>query len=84
MGTRVDEPVKAGVVFGPEGIKPVWFIWKKRRYEVRDVTMRWQTKEGSATILHLGVTDGANVFELTCNQQTLTWRLAEVEAHGCE
>jgi hypothetical protein len=84
MGTKVDEPVKVGAVFGPEGIRPVWFIWKRRRYEVTQVTMRWQTKEGTAAILHLGVTDGSNLFELTCNQQTLAWRLAAVEGNGCE
>ena len=34
---------------------------------------------GRAPILHLGVTDGANLFELTFNQKTLAWRLASVE-----
>ncbi len=84
MDTRVEEPVTVGVVFSPGGVKPVWFMWQRRRYEIREVTMRWQTRQGTAPILHLGVTDGATLFELTCNQQTLTWRLAAVQASGCE
>ena len=84
MGTEIHEPIKAGVVFDRTLIKPAWFIWGQRRYTVKEVTQRWQTKEGQAPILHLGVTDGATCFELTFNQQTLIWHLASVEANGGE
>ena len=82
MSTEIHEPIKAGVVFDRSLVKPAWFIWNGRRREVREVTQRWQTTDGAATILHLGVTDGANVFELTFNQQTLAWHLASVEGDG--
>ena len=82
MSASIDQPIKAGVVFNRGAIKPAWFIWSGRRYDVREVTQRWQTTEGRAMILHLGVTDGANLFELTFNQETLTWRLASIEAAG--
>lgn len=85
MSTVINESVIVGVVFGatPRSaagtVKPVWFIWRQRRYPVQDITLRWQTREGSDTILHLGVSDRANVFELALNQQTLIWRLIRVE-----
>ena len=82
MATAIDEPVKVGAVFEHSQVKPSWFIWGQRRYVVQEVTQRWQTKEGQAPILHLGVSDGASCFELAFNQQTLIWYLASVEAHG--
>ena len=84
MSTEVHEPIKTGVVFDRSLIKPAWFIWGQRRYTVKEVTQRWQTKEGSEPILHLGVTDGTTCFELAFNQHTLTWHLASVEADSCE
>ncbi len=84
METQVEEPVQVGVVFDRGVVSPRWFIWNGRRYAVTRVTMRWQTQEGEAPILHLGVSDGANLFELAFNQKTLAWKLASVEAEGCE
>ena len=84
MSTDIQEPIKTGVVFDRGGVFPAWFIWGGRRYTVREITQWWRTKNGSETILHLGVTDGASVFELTLNQQTLVWRLNAIETHGCE
>ena len=83
MSTDIDEPLKTGVIFDRQLIRPAWFVWNGRRYAVRQVTQRWQTKEGQAPILHVGVTDGASTFELTLNQHSLIWRLAAVEANGC-
>ena len=84
MGTEIQEPIKVGAVFTNGLVKPAWFIWNDRRYEVHEVTMRWQTREGTASVLHLGVTDGASLFELAFNQQTLHWCLASAESDGCE
>ena len=83
MGTAIHEPIKAGVIFDHGVVRPAWFIWGGRHYEVRAVTQRWQAKEGQAVILHLGVTAGDNLFEPAFNQQTLTWSLASVEFDGC-
>jgi len=83
MAISVNEPIRVGAVFD-HGVTPVWFLWQGRRYHVKTVTMRWQTTEGRATLLHLSVTDHANLFELVLNQQTLSWAVAAVEPGGCE
>ena len=83
MATSLHEPIKIGVVFAQGVVRPAWFIWHGRRHDVQDVTLRWQTHEGTTPILHLNVTDGATSFELTCNQQTLAWQLVAVETDGC-
>lgn len=80
MAVPIQELIITGVVFDRARLQPVWFIWNGRRIRVREVTQRWSTREGSAALLHLGVSDGATCFELVLNQQTLVWRLAAVES----
>lgn len=82
MGTPINERVAVGVVFNRGLVKPAWFFWKGRRYAVREVTQRWESRHGQARILHLGVTDGADCFELALNQHTLAWLLVSVETGG--
>lgn len=84
MTTLLNDPIIVGVIFHRGTIKPAWFIRRGRRYVLREVTMRWQTREGSAAILHLGVSDGATDFELAFNQQTLQWSLVSTTVDGCE
>ena len=79
MSTEVDEPIQVGAVFASGQVRPAWFLWRRRRFAIREITMRWQTQEGRTRLLHLGVTDGASVFELVLNQETLGWRLAAVD-----
>ena len=74
----------AGVVFDRGVVRPVWFAWQQRTYRVQDVTMRWEVRQGRDVMLHLSVTDGTNLYELTFNQRTLTWRLVAVEPGTCE
>ncbi len=82
MGTDVNEPITVSAVFDRSQVRPAWFLWGRRRYAIREVTQRWQTRDGSAYLLHLGVTDGATCFELIFNQHTLVWRLASIETDG--
>lgn len=82
MSTALHESIQVGAVFQCGVVRPVWFVRQGRRYEVRDVTMRWTTREGRATLLHIVVTDAANTFELTFNQETLGWHLEAVEPGG--
>ena len=77
---KVRENIRVAVIFGPgDSIRPVWFDWRRRKYEVREVTYSWQEREGAATLLHFAVSDGANLFELTWNSTGGAWSLAAVD-----
>jgi hypothetical protein len=82
MGIPVDEIIGVGAVFRGGKIRPVWFDWQGRRYRVVEITMRWHTKQGRATVDHFGVSDGANLYELVFNHETAVWRLASVADEG--
>ena len=76
--TEINEKIKAGVVFEGASIKPKWFLWNNRKYDVKQVNYHWKSAEGSAVILHFSVTDGVNVYELSFNQKTLDWILEKI------
>jgi hypothetical protein len=81
MIQRVKEQIRVAVIFGPgNAIRPVWFDWGSRKYQVRTVTYSWQERQGSAELLHFAVSDGANLFELTYNGTSRVWALAAVDA----
>ncbi len=82
MKAVLNDPIKIAVIFSPQGIRPVWFIRRGQRHHVTQVTMQWQTQEGSASILHVGATDGTHLFELALNQETLIWQLVSIETNG--
>jgi hypothetical protein len=78
---NIREDVRVAVIFGPgNSIRPVWFDWRRRKYEVREVTYTWQEREGEATLLRFAVSDGANLFELTFNSVNRIWSLAAGDA----
>jgi hypothetical protein len=81
MMLQIRENIRVAVIFGPgDRIRPVWFDWRRRKYEVRQVTSTWEERQGAATLFHFAVSDGGNLFELTYNAMAHTWRLAAVEA----
>jgi hypothetical protein len=73
--TIINENIDVGAVFGKGKVVPKWFLWKKRKYDIKETTFRWQDKEGDDIIQYFAVTDGATSFELALNQKTLSWTL---------
>ena len=82
MITEINEPVEVGAVFQKSGVRPVWFVWKGRKYPVERVTYRWKERQGEAWFYSFSVFDGANTFELVYNSKTTEWRLGRV-SDGC-
>lgn len=78
MATEIRESIKVMAIFDSE-VRPVKFKWKGRVYLVKEVTYKWASREGSASIQHFSVTDGASLYELAYNQSTMKWSLESSE-----
>lgn len=77
----LSEKVIVGAVFGSGSrIRPAWFIWKGRRYKVKETTYSWTEKRGTAQLLHFAVTDGADLYELVLDNTSFSWKLEKVES----
>lgn len=77
------ESLRVGAVFGPGNrLRPVWFDRKGRQYRIREVTYRWQEREGAATILHFAVTvqEEAALYELCYDTAGQHWSLTTLES----
>lgn len=78
---RIDEPVRVGAVFGPGSkIRPAWFEWRRRKYEIGEVTYRWHEREGGTTIIHFSVVAAGALYEMVFDTGRQTWTLAGFEA----
>jgi hypothetical protein len=83
--TEIGEPVKVGAVFDPQRvIVPKWFIWNRRRYDIRKVTFTWKVRDGQKTFHHFAVTDGSDLYELTYDVASLSWMLMGVSVGSGE
>jgi hypothetical protein len=69
--------ITVGAVFGgTKKIKPVWFIWQRRKYYIKDITYIWNRREGSSLRYLFSVTDTAdNLYELSYQTDNATWHL---------
>ena len=84
MITEINEMIQVGAIFGDnkKKLKPVWFIWNGRKYNIQKITYIWTERIGKANIHHFTVTDSDNLFSLSYNTDTLVWTLHSVETAG--
>lgn len=71
----IDERIDVGAVFKKDAVKPRWFIWKGRKYDIKEVTYIWADTLGDAHVMRFAVSVGDTLFELSLNQKSLEWRL---------
>ena len=74
---KIGHTITVGAVFGgKKKITPVWFIWQKREYHIKDITYIWNRREGSSLTYLFSVTDTSdNLYELSYQTDTATWHL---------
>ncbi|OHB93450.1 MAG: hypothetical protein A2Z58_01060 [Planctomycetes bacterium RIFCSPHIGHO2_12_42_15] len=84
MITEINEAIKVGAIFGDnkKKLKPVWFIWGGKKYLIQEITYIWTERLGKAVIHHFMVADGANLFSISYNTDTLVWTLHSIETVG--
>lgn len=83
MIAQIDSPIRVGVIFEPQGrIKPVWFIWRGKRYEIKEITYTWSRRDGASLIQYFTVTDGANIYQISYLKNLSAWRLIALEDGG--
>lgn len=78
---KVGESVRVGVIFAPGGnIRPVWFDWRRKKHEVKEITYTWHERAGATTTIHFTVTAGGALYELVFDTGQQSWVLAGLEA----
>ena len=76
--TRVNQIIKVAAVFEGATIKPKWFTWVNKKFEVKKIAMTWKSYDGAARIIHFSVSDGNSLYEISFNNKTYEWRLGKI------
>ena len=80
MQFKIEEPVIVAAIFKRKPlIKPVWFMWRDKKYRVQEVTYSWSDSDGQVKRHHFAVSDGANIYQLCYNTKLLNWKLLAVD-----
>jgi hypothetical protein len=61
-------------------LKPLRFKWSGRLIKVEEITYKWKSKEGKKVVHHFSLTDGNALYELSFDNESLVWRLENLEA----
>jgi hypothetical protein len=75
----IDEPIAVTATFSGGVITPSEIEWKQRCYPVTTIHARWTTREGAHPVRNLSVEiEAGDVYHITLNTRTLTWRLERI------
>lgn len=77
---RQPETIRVAAIFAPGcQVRPVWFEWRRQKYQVAETSYFWKENFGGSTTLHFAVSDGCNLFELSFDPLDQKWTLEGVE-----
>lgn len=65
-------------VYRQSGFIPRKFLWKNKEYQVDQITLATDVRDGFVKKRLYSVVSGANVYRLEFNRDSEEWRLAEV------
>lgn len=81
MRQQVREHIRVAAIHDPgNGLRPVWFDWRRQKHAVRDVTYHWRHRDGGDLMLYFSVTDGTALYELIYNVGKQLWVLESIDA----
>ncbi len=79
MIEKINEPVQVIAKFEKGEVKPLYFSWQNRDYQVKKIEFVHSHSQGAAKLFFFSVVGiGAN-YELIFNSQNFTWRLGRIE-----
>ena len=75
---EVNERIEVLTRFKGGRCLPFCFIWKNKEYAVKEITYHWQERHGQALISYFSVATDANLYQISFNNTTFSWRLDKI------
>lgn len=75
---ELNEIIQVLAWFRNTKITPRWFIWRGRKYKIKQITYNWQERQGGAIINYFSVCSGADLYQISFNNTTSGWRLNKI------
>lgn len=73
-----EQPIDVGAVFLKGKMSPQNFVWKNRKYLIKEITYEWKESRGNQLLHYFSVSDGSNLYLVYFNAQHVCWRLTKV------
>lgn len=67
--------IKVATVFISGRIKPVWFEWKKQKFNIDKITFSWEERKGRVKILYFSVISKGELHQISFDTENLVWKL---------
>lgn len=78
MNQTIHESIKVAGVFKQTKFTPVWFEWRQQRFNIKEVTLVSNIKQGAIRKLIYSVVAEGNLYRLDYDLLSQTWNLASV------
>lgn len=75
MYETIGEKIEVAAIFRNGKAFPKAFKWKGRKYEVEQINLAHEEKNGTSIIFCFSVTSGGNFYELSFDNINLIWKL---------
>lgn len=75
---QVREPVRVAVDFQGAKVRPLAFIWGRKKYTVDNVNLVYKRRHGDGYQWCFAVSDTSNSFVLLYDPDSMRWTLEEV------
>jgi hypothetical protein len=79
---ELNQTIKVGAVFRGDQIIPKWFVWEKRKYNIKEINYHWKDSQGIEELYCFSVTDGINNYEISFNAKRMVWKLNKICGGG--
>lgn len=79
MIETIMEPIDVIAKFSGGKIRPLLFLWRKRKYKIESVKLAYSAKDGHDRIYYFSVYDGINAFKLAFRLSKMSWTLMEAD-----
>ncbi|MEW6101656.1 MAG: hypothetical protein AB1481_05120 [Candidatus Omnitrophota bacterium] len=74
----LSEKIAVMAFFQQAKLYPRLFIWNNKKYKITKVTYNWQERSGREVISYFSVACGFNLYQISFNNSTFSWRLDKI------
>ncbi len=78
MYQTIHETIKVGGIFHQAQFKPLWFVWQEKRFDINEITLISDLKNGKVKKKLFSVLANDNLYRLDYCPADQTWFLEQI------
>jgi hypothetical protein len=78
MNQTINEPIEVAGVYKNHHFKPVKFLWRSKTYQVEQITLISELKDGNVRRRLYSIICKGNLYRLLFDRDAESWKLEEI------